>query len=525
MQSVQRQFGRFMKRSADESQVAILLKDFDETDKLLGRIVESTGAWRDAWSSILLHQERMLVEFDGIYAPIIGSSDPTTAKASPTPEATLARTRRLREEYEELRKELAEELNAVDQRMIRPASQAKEYLAPLKKTIKKRDDRKLDYERYQSRVDSYTKKTKRSDRDNAALAKAETDLAKAREEYHAADEHLRNCLPPLINAAFSLLPQLLATQIEIQNTMLANYYTVVHNYCEGEHFPSPAPPMEDIIAQWERDLHPIQQEIEALGCLANGKVVRMSQAPDDHGNANALSSRLTNGLNFRRRSSGQGAGAGTSHPVPPLPPSAPSPCRDHDREREREHERERERERTSNSRVPPAPTPNYETKPLPVYETKPRLNDLSPSSLSSNFAVPSAHLSPSATPHSDSHLPVPGSEYAQTPLTGLSPSSRSDYFSLNPRKASSGSTVSSPGFAAAAAAKKKPPPPPPPRAGSSNGALYVTALYDFAGQSAGDLTFRAGDRIRVLQKTESNDDWWEGELRGVKGSFPANYVQ
>jgi hypothetical protein len=85
----------------------------------------------------------MLCEFDGIYAPIIGSSDPTTAKAAPTPEATLARTRRLREEYEELRKELAEELNAVDQRMIRPASQAKEYLAPLKKTIKKREDRKV----------------------------------------------------------------------------------------------------------------------------------------------------------------------------------------------------------------------------------------------------------------------------------------------------------------------------------------------------------------------------------------------
>lgn len=308
--------------------------------------------------------------------------------------------------------------------------------------------------------------------------------------------------------------------------MLAHYYTVVHNYCEGERFPSPAPPMEDIIAQWERDLHPIQQEIEALGCLANGKVVRMSQAPEGHGNVNALSSRLTNGLNFRSRSSGQsaGAGPGVSHPVPPLQQSTRSPSRD--RDRDRDHDRENERERTSNNRVPAAPTPIYDTKPLPVYETKPRLNDLTPSALSPNLAVPNSRLSPSATPHSDSHLPVPGSEYAQTPLSGLSPSStRTDYFSLNTRKASSGSMASSPGYTAAAAAKKKPPPPPPPRAGSSNGALYVTALYDFGGQSAGDLAFREGDRIRVLQKTDSTDDWWEGELRGVKGSFPANYVQ
>lgn len=72
--------------------------------------------------------------------------------------------------------------------------------------------------------------------------------------------------------------------------------------------------------------------------------------------------------------------------------------------------------------------------------------------------------------------------------------------------------------------KKKPPPPPPSRAASSP-AIFVTALYDFGGQGAGDLAFRAGDQIRVLKKTESTDDWWDGELRGVKGSFPANYCE
>jgi hypothetical protein len=53
----------------------------------------------------------------------------------------------------------------------------------------------------------------------------------------------------------------------------------------------------------------------------------------------------------------------------------------------------------------------------------------------------------------------------------------------------------------------------------------VTALYDFGGQGAGDLSFREGDRIRVIKKTESTDEWWQGELRGVKGSFPANYCR
>jgi hypothetical protein len=50
-------------------------------------------------------------------------------------------------------------------------------------------------------------------------------------------------------------------------------------------------------------------------------------------------------------------------------------------------------------------------------------------------------------------------------------------------------------------------------------------MYDFDGTNEGDLTFREGDRIRVIKKTNSSHDWWEGEVRGVKGSFPANYCK
>ncbi|KOC13859.1 SH3 domain containing protein [Aspergillus flavus AF70] len=488
MLSVQRQFGRFMKRSADDSQVAILLKDFDEANKLLARIVDSTKAWRDAWSSLLTYQARILSEFEGLYAPIIASSDSSTVdKAVPTPRETLARTANLAQEYEELRSELLEELEAINERMIKPATQAMDYMKPLEKTIKKRDDRKLDYERYQGRVDSYSKKTKRSDRDNASLTKAESDLARATEEYQAADEHLRKCLPPIITAAFSLLPRLLATQIEIQNTMLAHYYTVVQNYCEQEHFPSPSPPMEQIIEDWEQAHLPTQQEVEAIGCIANGKAVRLSPgSPDDQRNGH--SSRLPNGLNFRRPSSSNASTVGATSTLTSTTNLQPP---------------------TSAGRRLSAPSV-HDTKPTPVMDTKPRLNSLA-SSPSSTLTVPTTHLSPQ----------TPGSASASSPAESYV-SARTDYFSRNQHPSDSAAT--SPGYSVLAAAKKKPPPPPPKRIGSNQG-LFVTALYDFGGQSAGDLAFREGDRIRVLKKTDSTDDWWEGELRGVKGSFPANYVE
>lgn len=41
MQSMQRRFGKFLPRSADEAQVAVLLKDFEDADKMLTKVCYS----------------------------------------------------------------------------------------------------------------------------------------------------------------------------------------------------------------------------------------------------------------------------------------------------------------------------------------------------------------------------------------------------------------------------------------------------------------------------------------------------
>ncbi|GAM27093.1 hypothetical protein SAMD00019534_102680 [Acytostelium subglobosum LB1] len=60
--------------------------------------------------------------------------------------------------------------------------------------------------------------------------------------------------------------------------------------------------------------------------------------------------------------------------------------------------------------------------------------------------------------------------------------------------------------------------PVPKPAGGPSG----EALYDFTGQDSTELTFKRGDRI-TLHSTSG--DWLDGELHGVKGLVPANYVK
>lgn len=55
---------------------------------------------------------------------------------------------------------------------------------------------------------------------------------------------------------------------------------------------------------------------------------------------------------------------------------------------------------------------------------------------------------------------------------------------------------------------------------------YVRALHDFHSSSTSGtatLSFLAGQVIRVYNKDTSG--WWDGELEGLRGWFPSNYVE
>lgn len=58
--------------------------------------------------------------------------------------------------------------------------------------------------------------------------------------------------------------------------------------------------------------------------------------------------------------------------------------------------------------------------------------------------------------------------------------------------------------------------------------LFVTVhiyynRFDYEGEEADDLSFEAGDIIRLLERI--GDEWLKGELNEKTGIFPASYVE
>ncbi|XP_078088902.1 intersectin-1 isoform X1 [Mustelus asterias] len=58
---------------------------------------------------------------------------------------------------------------------------------------------------------------------------------------------------------------------------------------------------------------------------------------------------------------------------------------------------------------------------------------------------------------------------------------------------------------------------------TSNVLFQVIGMYDYIAQNDDELAFAKGQIIGVLNKDDP--DWWKGELNGVTGLFPSNYVK
>lgn len=107
------------------------------------------------------------------------------------------------------------------------------------------------------------------------------------------------------------------------------------------------------------------------------------------------------------------------------------------------------------------------------------------------------------------------SEGTDTPPPPYSPGPANNTISSPPLSATS--------WGSAAKSKGAAPPPPKPKPSRLSGAPAaetVTALFDYEAQAEGDLSFITGDVIEIVSRTQNDNEWWIGKVRGKQGQFP-----
>ncbi|KAH9826973.1 SH3 domain signaling protein [Teratosphaeria destructans] len=554
MKSMQRKFGGLMRRSADEQDVGAVIAEFKAVDEMLDRLIKDLKAYRHSWEDILRFQYNCSEALANLYKSIEGAPKPgevdVVGRREPTvtPQRYMQKCLGLQKVYSELRADLfANEINMIEKRLQAPAQEAKNAVKPLQKTPKHRENMKLDYERYLSRAEHARKKETRTVKEEVALQQHEANLAQARIDYQTADEQVKQTFPPVTEAVISLLPYILHSQIQLQTTLVGQVYTVIDRYTKAYQLANPPPGDAEIIAAWEKEFTGFRKELEqGVSMIAHGKAVHQPMALQEKG------STIT-GLGLRnkvmhRTPSSQGlggtvyskSGRGSRQSSTSLQSSQPIWDQDEEEAPQKPPRPGGAVPSGSKPRIPSAPGTPFDQKSTASFPTP------GPAASWSRISIPSSGAPPSyeeafdaasraggvETPsryHTPTNGPSPKSSNILPTYTHANPSNTS-YFSTTDEKrrpsfTSQASQSSIASAAAMAAGKKKPPPPVPAKRLPSQTAQYVTAVYDFEGQSEGDLAFREGEKIRVVKKTDSTDDWWEGEIGGKRGAFPANYVQ
>jgi len=327
----------------------------------------------------------------------------------------------------------------------------------------------------------------------------------------------------------------------IQHALVGQQYTILRSFCETHQFPTATPSAEEVVATWDREFTTFRLELEGtLQTLAQGRAVQMPMETPVEEKAKGFAfrgigvpkvpfpRRTSSGTNVTQvtglnragtppRTGREEAAVVEGDETPPPRPARPS---------------NKPRISSFGSFAGQDQTPLYEeaapAKP-PRPAVKPRSgSSVSISSYGRSPATPTQLNSPGGfgAIREDHHmrndsrdsLRSTSSTPFMTPVSSVG-GAGGDYFTRHraPSTASIASSITG---------KKKPPPPPPAkRIPSSQTFTYCTALYDFAGPGETDLSFSEGDQIRIVKKSESTDDWWLGELKGVSGSFPANYVR
>jgi signal transducing adaptor molecule len=92
------------------------------------------------------------------------------------------------------------------------------------------------------------------------------------------------------------------------------------------------------------------------------------------------------------------------------------------------------------------------------------------------------------------------------------------------RKKKAADTSGPSGSGAGGSTQATQPAPQPVPAGTTAATVSrVRALFDFVPSEPGELEFKKGDVIAVLESVYK--DWWRGSLKGKTGIFPLNYVE
>ncbi|OUM53692.1 hypothetical protein BVG19_g2998 [[Candida] boidinii] len=441
-------------------------KELEETTK---RLSDESKRYHKAVNDMLDHQIGFSKGIEEIFKPISGKvSDPNSTIPEGNPEGIEA-CEQYRAVVQELKETLKPDLELIETRIVGPSQELLKIIQSIRKMATKRDHKKLDLDRHQNtlkKAQAKVGKEKSTVKYEERVYKAENEVAIAQEEFDYYNEMLKTDLPVLFQLEGEFIKPLFVSLYYMQ---LNVFYTLSSKMEEMKipYFDLNS----DILEAYRAKKGDVEERADAIGVT--------------HFKLGHARNKLEQ---TRRRFANQNGAAGAE--------GAASPYGESDSAS------------SGYGASAYGQAPAYGQSP--TYGQAPGYGQAATGYGQPGVAPAYGQTPPASTYGADVKQPY-GADVKQpygSPVAAAAPA-------YSPQGYVSPPTTSTYGA---------PAPAPVPAAAAAPGQETCTALYDYAAQAAGDLTFKAGDIITIVQRTPDANGWWTGSLNGAQGVFPGNYV-
>jgi amphiphysin len=453
-------------KSTEDRIIIEWTKDFTVAEAALDLIAAEAKKLVGAWKDILSSQKAVVQVLVELYEPI--QEDNVYKAPQETPQSATNAVKGLDATMKTIGAELEPIIVELETSFAEKCKSAKQCLDSVQKALKKRERKKVDFDRYSNSVDKQAKKQNMTDKDHTYLAKLEGELDQALELFQNQDEKVKSHVPYILNSLSEFLNALTTLLYLSQQKAFEIFKTQLFSYAQSQGLlvgHNEPPSYLQIADDWESRYITIQpQAEEGIKTIQQGKTV---------GTPMTLPSRKRDkAVNL------VGQTGDFAHKI------------------------------YQRAKHPSVAHIQFSSPSQGMFRSEANI-----------LTVGSAPNSPSSQVHRSSSTSS-GALGARTPITST-PEYIDDTVKTRVRALSSSSARAlSPASIKTPQNKVLIPP-------KSDNDEYAIALYTFAGDVPGDVAFRLGDKIRVLDHGDEVDDmWWFGETAdGRVGLFPCNYVE
>ncbi|KAK9471137.1 uncharacterized protein V1510DRAFT_381590 [Dipodascopsis tothii] len=257
-------------KSPENLTVIEYTKAVTEAEKGLDEIVAAAKAFRTAWTKILSTQEQTAKYLLQLYEPI-PEEDPYKAVRE-TPQSSLDAVTAYHDVLAEIQARVAPILDTVDVALIQKCTIVKGHIEAVRKALKKREHKKIDFDRFTNAMERVQRKTAVSEKDDIASRKLQADLDRVTAEFELHDRYVQDVVPAFIGLLSEFLHPLSMVVFMTEEKILQTMTDLFFPFAQAQGLGTYTHSIEN---EWREQFLPIQRQAEEdIKTVANGKAVK-----------------------------------------------------------------------------------------------------------------------------------------------------------------------------------------------------------------------------------------------------------